>query len=422
MTPFGIEIFYWRRTNKTQGKFPINLSNSLNGHFKRGNIYMKFETQTSGNQSSATPEQWDAWNTLQWNLLGSKEEPVTKKDGSVVEGALKKVKKAVGIPRVIIDCGLQPQKDAEYDWKGVAGEGDSPDGYSDEEKAHVAKYADNYFKTVDGQRKQYKPERPTQEVAIYIDFPKLLVDYSQHPNENLHELGEQPLRECINGYFKDTKSGYEGFSRKFKFDPHWKTGKLSPNSPLYKLAKSLGVAEEFESSGYDFDVLGKGAAMFEVVCTKRNGYVNFEIKGHSEIIDIEAGDQVITRESQIPEIAAPFKTLMINQSSYEDKELVKLINYKKELKVTLPEMVAFQPNSVKNPDFWLGCNWEDTKLKKELDSLSEASQASQQAQSSSEGNESSKESKAPEKAVVNASKPVDSLPEEDIDFNDDIPF
>lgn len=390
---------------------------------------MKFETQTSGNgQSSATPEQWDRWNDLQWNLLGTKEQPVTKKDGSVVEGALKKVKKGVvGIPRVIVDCGLQPQKDAFYEWKGKAGEGDSPEGYSDEEKAHVEKYPTNYFKTVDGKRMQFKPERPTQEVAIYIDFPKLLVDYSQHPNESLHELGKQPLRECINGYYKDNKTNYEGFARKFKFDPHWKTGKLSPNSPIYKLAKSLGVVEEFESSGYDFDVLGKGAASFEVVCTKRNGYVNFEIKGHNEILDLEVGDQVITRESQIPGIETPFKTLMINQDNYEDKEIVQWVNYKKELKATLPKMEAFQPNSVKNPDFWLGCNWEDTKLKKELDSLSGSSQTSQQGQSSSEGNQSSTESKPVQKAPVNASTtsnasaPVDNF-EPPIDFDDDIPF
>jgi len=386
---------------------------------------MKFETQTggNGNQSSATPEQWDQWNELQWNLLDAKEEPVTKKDGSIVEGAVKKVKKVVGIPRVIVDCGLQPQQDAFYDWKGEAGEGDTPEGYSDAEKAHVEKYPDNYFKTVDGKRLQFKPERPTQEVAIYIDFPKLLEDYSQHPNDKLHAMGKQPLRICLNGYFKDNARGFEGFAKQFKFAPHWQTGKLSPNSPISKLAKSLGVASEFEASGYDFDKLGEGAAFFEVVCTKRNGYINFEIKSHSEIIDIEVGDQVITRESQIPAIDTPFKTIMINQESYEDKGLVEWINYKRELKAVLPKMKSFQPNAVKNPDFWLGYNWEDTKLKKELDSLSVSSQASQQGQSGSEGNQSSEESNPAEEAPVSSNKPVDNLAGLDNEFDEDtIPF
>ena len=384
---------------------------------------MKFETQTSGTggQSSATPEQWDQWNDLQWNLLDAKEEPVTKKDGSVVEGAVKKVKKVVGIPRVIVDCGLQPQQDAFYDWKGEAGEGDTPEGYSEAEKAHVAKYPDNYFKTVDGKRLQFKPERPTQEVAIYVDFPKLLEDYSQHPNDKLHEMGKQPLRICLNGYFKDNNRGFEGFARQFKFAPHWQTGKLSPNSPISKLAKSLGVSAEFESSGYDFDKLGEGAAFFEIVCTKRNGYINFEIKSHSEIIDIEVGDQVITRESQIPEIATPFKTLMINQESYEDKGLVEWINYKRELKAVLPKMKSFQPNAIKSPDFWLGCDWENTNLKKELDSLSGSSQTSQQSSSSSEGNQSSEESKPVQEA--SGEQKEDSKPSgpmsPPIDFDDD---
>lgn len=375
---------------------------------------MKFETQQgTGTSSSATPEQWEEWNALEWALLDSKEQPVTKKDGTVVENATKKVKKVVGIPRVIVDCGLQPQQDAFYDWKGEAGEGSTPDGYSDEEKAHVAKYPDNYFKTVDGKRLQYKPERPTQEVAIYVDFPKLKVDYSKHPNENLHSLGEQPLRICINGYFKDNKRNVEGFARKFKFDPNYKTGKLSPNSPIYKLSKSLGIAEEFESSGYDFDVFGKGAAMFEVVCTNRNGYINFEIKGHSEIIDVEVGDQVISRESQIPDIETPFKTLMINQDDYEDLDLVQWVNYKKELKAVLPSMKSFQPNVQKNPDFWLGCEWKDTKLKAQLDKIAADSGSASQSTSNAPSQESEKpviEDKQSEKA--------DNI-EPSIEFDDD---
>lgn len=386
---------------------------------------MKFETHTSNTvntQSTITPEQWESWNELQWNLLDAKEQPVTKKDGSVVEGAVKKVKKVVGIPRVIIDCGLQPQQDSFYEWKHEAGTGDSPDEYSDAEKAHVEKYPDNYFKTVDGKRMQFKPERPTQEVAIYVDFPKLLEDYSLHPNPERHSLGKQPLRICLNGYYKDNNRQFEGFARQFKFAPHWQTGKLSPNSPISKLAKSLGVSEEFEASGYDFEKLGEGAAFFEVVCTKRNNFVNFEIKGHSEIIDIEVGDQVITRDSQIPDIETPFKTLMVNQEEYEDENLVQMVNYKKELKAVLPRMKSFQPNKVKSPDFWLGCDWGDSNLKKKLDSLSGSSQASPQASKPSEGNQSSTESTPREEAPEKTSKSVESLPDVMDDFLDDIPF
>ena len=156
--------------------------------------------------------------------------------------------------------------------------------------------------------------------------------------------------------------------------------------------------------------------MFEVVCTNRNGYINFEIKGHSEIIDVEVGDQVISRESQIPDIETPFKTLMINQDDYEDLDLVQWVNYKKELKAVLPSMKSFQPNAQKNPDFWLGCEWKDTKLKAQLDKIAADSGSASQSTTDAPSQES-------EKPVVEdkSSEKADNI-EPVIEFSDDIPF
>ncbi len=329
---------------------------------------MKPQTHAAGNSeggNSTSEASWDEWNDYFYGLLDSKEQKAKNKDGDVVEGRFYKKKKLVGELALLVDCGFQPQQDASYEWKGVAGKGDQ---LSDEEQAHVDKFSDNYFQDVDGKRMQFKPERPAQEFAFYFDFPKVMVDWTKHPVEALHRLGTAPLRVGYNGYFKNTAKGIEGFAKNLRFTPNWKTGKISPNNPIYKIATAMGVDEEF-SKEYEFGVLAGGHCFFEVFLTKNTyndkTFYGSEIKNYSEITEIEAGDNVITVEQQIPETLVSFVGVTLSGMEYSP-EVLEMISHKKELMAVLPKATSFQPNAVKAPDFYIGCKWEDTDLCKAL--------------------------------------------------------
>ena len=395
------------------------------------NFSKKPQAQNTGTGNN----DYSDWNQLSYDVIDGKEQKSTRKDGSVREGVVFKKKKMVGILASIIDIGLQPQKDADYDSKckehgtvdGTPQDSDTgivPDGYSEEEKAHVAKFKNNYFQTVDGKRKQFKPERPQQEYAFYFDFYKAPVDWTKHPVEALHELGVKPLRVCYNGHYENRNQGIDVLSRNLRLEPHWQTGKLSPNNPIYKMAVAMDVEEGF-SKEYDLGELVEGACFFDVYVEKNSSggkdYINYEIKNFSEVVDIEAGDTTITREQQIPEVTEPFIGVHFNGAVEDYDELsLKIVRSRMnhELKSVLPNATAFQPNAIKAPDFWLGCNWEDSGLCKALDKLGGNTSTKPTPSSSSQSDVVTKtdrpsgSSNAPK---VVAQEPVD-------DFDDNIPF
>lgn len=372
---------------------------------------MKPEIPTGGTPN-VSEEAWKEWNDYYWGLFDGKETQATKGDGEIREGIFQKRKKYVGVCKAISDLGLQPQQDASYEWKGVAGKGDN---LSDEEKAHIAKYPDNYFKDVDGKRMQFKPERPTQEFALYFDIPKIMVDWTKHPLEALHHLGEKPLRVCFNGYVRIDSMGIEDMRKHLRFNPNYKTGKLSPNNPLMKIATALNVNEEY-SKEYDIGVFANQAMNVTLVVEKGERFFNELIVEYSEISAIEVGDNTITRDEQIPECPSEFIGVKLNGGDYSE-DVVSWVSHRKELMAVLPRAKAFQPNATKAPDFWLGCNWEDSDLCKALGSVEAPTSNSEQ--SSSKPEQPTKEdSKPAESKPVEASEP----PMDDTDFDDMIPF
>ena len=383
------------------------------------------ETASSGGTgggSAVSDDQWKEWNDYYYSLLDGKEQPHKNKQGDIVEGRFYKKKKLVGKLAMLVDCGLQPQPDSSYEWKGEI-----------TEEEHIAKYPDNYFKTVDGKRMQFKPERPTQEFAFYFDFPKIMVDWTKHPIEALHSLGQKPLRVSYNGYFKNSNMGLEGFAKQLRFAPNFRTGKVSPNNPIYKIATAMNVADEFESSNYDFGKLAGGYCFFDVYITKNtyNGksYYDAEIKNYSEITEIEAGENTITVEQQIPQSDIPFVGVTLNGGNYSD-EVLDMVSHKKELMAVLPRAKAFQPNATKNPDFWLGCNWKDSDLCKALgdrapkvDKNGEkvpvaGTEVVEQSSVQQESGVVQQKDKVVEEPVEESFTPA----EDDFDFQDDVPF
>lgn len=330
------------------------------------NMAISMKPQQPENSTPVADGAWDEWNEYFYSLLDSKEQPFKNKEGVVVEGKFFKKKKAVGVLKMIADVGFQPQIDADYDWKGVAG---TDEEYSDEEKAHCAKFTDNYFRTVDGKRKQFKPVRPTQEYALYYDFPKVMVDWTKHPVEELHKLGNKPLRVCYNGYIKIPSKGVDGFARNLRFAPNWKTNKLSPNNPLCKIASAMGLGEQYDKE-YDLGVLIDGACFFDLFLNKnvKDGrtFYQEDIKNYSEITEMELpnGD-IFTVEQQIPECPSEAVGVLLNGGDYSE-DVLNIVRHRKELMAVLPKATNFQPNAVKAPDFYLGANWEDSDLCKAL--------------------------------------------------------
>ena len=369
----------------------------------------------SSNTTDVSPDQWDAWYNYYYGLIDGKEQKTKNKQGAVVPNRFFKKKKSVGILNFITDLGLQPQPDSSYEWKGEAGQGDV---LSEAEQEHVAKYPDNYFRDVDGKRMQFKPERPTQEYAFFYDFPSLEVDWTKHPIEALHSLGKKPLRVCYNGYFKDNKRSIEGCAKNLRFAPNWKTGKISPNNPINKLAIAMGREDQF-STEYDFVELAGGACFFDVIISKNIGdkgnFYNTEIKNYSEITEMELpnGD-TYTVEQQIPDCGVQFTGVLLNGMEYTQDQL-DLVRHNKTLKAVLPKAVAFQPNAVKAPDFWLGCNYADSDLAKALAATDNSSDSSSNA-----SQKPKKEEKKP--SVPESKKAPAKEPEPSVDFDDDIPF
>lgn len=407
---------------------------------------MKFETQTQSGGNSGndvSQEQWQAWNEYQWSLFEVDESPTKNGQGAVVPNTFTKSLTQVGIANFFLDCGLQPQPDSEYDSKLEAGTEDGkkghgvenmPVGYSEAEKEHVRKYPDNYFRTVDGKRKQFKPERPTQEIYVAFDVPNIVIDWTKHPLESMHKLGQKPLRISFNGYFsrRNASKGivWEGFGKSLRFNPHWQTGKLSPNNPIQKLANNMSLGDVFESSGYDFDKLLGGALNlnFEVRC-KRSDNGTLErmfpavLKSTSRIVDLNIPSVgKVTREQQIPECDIVPVSVMLNQETF-DPQILEIISNKRELKAVLPKATSFQPNAVKAPDFFLGVNWEDTNLCKALGGFGGDNSSNNAPQASQSGISGKPEQKASVGSNP-AQKEAQSVPQEpesspDFTFDDD---
>jgi hypothetical protein len=376
------------------------------------------QVPTNNTNSTVTDEEWGVWNEYYWGLLDSKETPAKRKSGEVVPNKFVKKTNEVGLLKMIVDCGTQPQPDSEYDSKVEAPEKGS-EGLSHEEEVHIQKFTDNYFFWgEDGKRKQGKPERPTQEYVFFYDFPNIMVDWTKHPIEGLHRLGEKPLRVSVNGSF--SRDGKVLLGRHLRLEPHFKTNKLSPNNPIFKIAEKSRLGSEFEASGYDLGVLVDSACKWDLILEKNISndrmFFNTVIKDPAEITEVKAGNITVTVEQQIPECSTKFIGLLMNGGEYTD-EALEIVSYRKELMTTLPLSKQFQPNAKKFPDFWLGVDWKTSDLCKALEAYTSSQSTSHEVE------EETKQTQVEvAKPTVTAPTEPKSMEEPPMDFDDDICF
>ncbi len=317
--------------------------------------------------SSVSNDQWKEWNEYQHSLITAPEVAVEGKTGVTT-----KTKTLVGILNFVMDVGFQPQSAGQYDTKCALPVGEEK--YSAEELAHIEKFPTNDFIWVEEKgvrkRKQTSPKRPEQEYVFFFDFPEVVVDYTKHPDEKMHKLGQRPLRVSYNGRYG--KVGALVFNRTLPFTVDFKTNTLSTKNPIYKIADKMNLAQEFVKSGYDLGVLAGKACKWSVISEKKtsdgNTYFTFKIADPSKIEAVSAGGITITVEQQIPKCDVPFVGIHFNAEEY-DPEAIEYIKNRREVIEVVQRAVSFKPSPVNHPDFVIGCDFKDSGLAKALGDL-----------------------------------------------------
>ena len=320
-----------------------------------------------GESSSVSNDDWKVWNEYTHSLINAPEVAVEGKAGVTT-----KTKTLVGILNFLMDVGFQPQTAGQYDTKCALPIGDEK--YSEEEIAHKEKFPTNDFIWVEEKgvrkRKQTSPKRPEQEYVAFFDFPEVMVDYTKHPDEKMHKLGQRPLRVSYNGRYG--KVGGLVFNRTLPFTIDFKTKTLSTKNPIYKIADKMGVAQEFIKSDYDLGVLAGKACKWSVISEKKtsdgNTYYGFKIADASKIEEVSAGGITITVEQQIPKCDVPFVGIHFNGEEY-DEDAIEYIKNRREVIEVVQRAVSFKPSPVNHPDFVIGCDFKDSGLAKALGDL-----------------------------------------------------
>ena len=332
---------------------------------------MAFSTKSNNTQTqpTASPEEWKAWSDYYYSLFDVKEEPAKAKDGSVIPNRFVKKTPMVGICKLIVDLGTQPQEDSVYTSKVAPPK--SGEELSEEEKEHLKKFPNNYFFWDEkGVRMQGKPENPCQEYAISYDFPNIMVDWTKHPIEKLHKLGVKPLRVSYNSVYVQ-KGGTITLGRHLRLNPNLRTKQLSPNNPIYKLAYASNVGAQFEQEGYDLGVLVDTACKWDLSVTRvekdDRTFFYEKIVNPTEITEVHAGNITVTVEQQIPECPTEFMGVLMNDAPEAyTPEMLDIISNRRDLMAVLPRTTTFKPSPIKYPDMVLGVAWEDTALCKAL--------------------------------------------------------
>jgi hypothetical protein len=343
-----------------------------------------------GGGKQVDASEWQAWNEYQFSCF--EEDAITKKDRLVKSSPL------VGILNMIVDMGDMPQLDGVYDVKaGVTSPEVGTEGNTPEELAYMEEYKNSYFKwekdfkTGNMVRKQCSPRKPEHEIALYVDFPDIMIDMSKHPYSESTEADMKPLRIFLNGIFNKV----HGSVRTSK-----KRDGTFPDNIISKIANASGVGQEFIDSGYDIGVIAGVACKYEVELSLTQGeqkFFNMKAKAPSKITEVKAGKVTVSVEEQIPECNVPFVGILMNGGDYSEDNLRFL---RKDLKDILKESKTF----------------EGSDLDKALQARSEAYSKSLKEK---EGN--APEPKQTPPANGEEAPAANTEPQED-KFDDDIPF
>lgn len=355
-----------------------------------------------GNSSGSTegnkvdPSLWAEWNKYKFSAF---EEATIDKGGRLIKSA-----PTVGIVKLLVDMGFQPQLDGEFDVKsGITSPAVGVNENTPEEIEYMEQFPSSYFKWAEDFktkkiiRKQCSPRKPEHEIGIYVDFPDVMLDMSKHPYSTSTEPDMKPLRVFINGMFKGVHTPIRTAAKR---DGSY------PDNTIYRIIKAAGKEQEFLKD-FDIGLLADAACKFELsmTLTEEGGCYEKAIKP-SKITEVKAGNVVVTVEEQIPETDVPFIGILMNGGDYSESNL-SVLRY--DIKQILKKSVKFYPNKDKNPDFSKGMDYLDSDLGKALEALEETTK-----------NSTPSEASTPAHKVVK--EDVQESPEEKDFDEDDIPF
>ena len=377
--------------------------------------------QTGGNeQTSASKEDWNAWNQYQFDCFNAKVKELPN-------GKKRKEKTLIGKVNFIMDLGYPKAADSEWDTKcALPSDGEN---YSQEELDWKAKnpthdfiWTKQYNEAIKGSetvRKQTSPSFPQQEYGVAVDFPQVLIDYSRMPNSKSDTPLLRPYRISLNNTFNRT------VQRPITFDGSYKP--VSDKNILHKVCVAAGSLKELVDSGYDIGVVAEAVCNFNVrMDLSENGeaiYLNDAVSKPSSIEDLEMPDEsVYTAEAQISKVMdkegiAPFTGILLDMTEFTDTMFSMVgedkFGYLKRAKTSatfLIEGVSKKTN--KEYSFEKGINFDETNFAKEL------------AKRSGEKTEQPKQEVKKEAATVKKEEatPTQEPMEFDEEMDDTIPF
>jgi len=397
------------------------------------------QPMNTGNGESGggvSQEERNAWNLYQWECFNAKAK-------ELANGKKRKEKSLIGVVSYIQDLGFPPAKDSEWTTKcALPAEGEE---YSQEELAWKEKNPTHDFvwtmeyndqtKKSERVRKQTSPSFPQQEYGVTVDFPQVMIDHSKNPNESMRHLGEKPLRVCLNG----STGFHTDFYKTIVFDGSYKP--VRENNLVYKICAAAGREKELISSEFDIATLAEAVCSFTVKADLDDRDYNeedgsgkvgvfFSCAKPTEVQDLDMpDDSVFTADQQIKK-AFDGKELMpfigallddVSHLSQDEMKYISLDSYGFLKRASSSKTFLIEGVSKKTGNeysFEKGVDYTSTPFAK---AISEIRGEQSQEQPPARKETSVKESVPKEE--VNASKPVESLPVEDLDdFDDTIPF
>ena len=159
----------------------------------------------------------------------------------------------------IADLGLQEQEDAKFEYTGT------PEERSEEEAKTAEGKGNSYFEEEDGKVYKRWPVKPTQELAMAVDFPDIMLDKGKFLGDE--DSKPMPLRLWLGGQF--FLSGIRKMVVSYPFvlrsnNKEFGSPSLGGRSQLYKMARAAKVVEDGKPfSPYAIDALLGKSMQFE---------------------------------------------------------------------------------------------------------------------------------------------------------------
>lgn len=194
-------------------------------------------------------------------------------------------KPQIGIISGIIDLGIQVLEPAKMEWKGSQAD----------EEAELLRSPTNWFENDPEDGKRYKcwNKKPTQAVAITVDFPGIIVDKGKFYNTDGTST-PAPLRLLLNGTFykKGNPKGFMDLGKLYttevkKNDKTNNQWSMMPNNTLYKLAVGAGVIRQGQAFTNEsvINLLGKTMLFNVRVHMNKGQYYNEKVSFISGLMD-----------------------------------------------------------------------------------------------------------------------------------------